>query len=161
MSSFLSHINEKQIAMVGYVLENTISEVWSINRGICTINNGLLESIFESLWIAQNDKWEMIDSIWQKIDRKSIVSMNFWWFHPSVFEKFDKYFTNFLQSSWWQGEYFVPLVVNHLIRDEWITCSVIMSHDKWCGVSYKNDKEFVYKAIQDQHIKGIYPDILF
>ena len=77
--------------------------------------------------------------------------MNFWCFHPSIFTYFDKYFTNFLQDNHGQGEYFIPLVVDLCIHNHAMNCHVMMSHDKWCGVSYQEDKPFVQEFIAALH----------
>lgn len=161
IASFLSHIQPDQLCMVWYILENTLSPYWSINRWVCKVNEWHLTEVVEHLKIKSDDLWVLYDEIWNKIDNKSIVSMNFWWFHHSIFPYFYKEFTNFLQDSNGQGEFFIPIVVDKCIHEEGMDCFVMMSHDQRCGVSYQEDKPFVQETIASLHRQWIYPDQLF
>ncbi len=161
IAAFLKTIKPTQIWMVGYVLENTLSPFGSINRWVCKVNNWLLTEVVEHLKINANSDWLLYDEQWQEIDRKSIVSMNFWGFHPSIFTHFDNGFTNFLHDNNGQWEYFIPIVVDTCIHKNSMECVVMMSHDQRCGVSYQEDKPFVQETIAWLHSQWTYPDQLF
>lgn len=161
IASFLHAITPNQIWMVWYILEKTLSPFWSINRWVCKVNDWFLTEVVEHLKINNDIDWLLYDEQWQQIERKSIVSMNFWGFHHDVFTYFDKEFTNFLQDNNGQWEFFIPLVVDSCIHKEWMECAVMMSHDQRCGVSYQEDKPFVQETIASLHDQWVYPDQLF
>ena len=54
-------------------------------------------------------------------------------------------------------EYYLPSVVTRLIESGKATVKVLTSSDKWYGVTYKEDKPMVQKAMTDMHESGRYP----
>jgi hypothetical protein len=150
------------MSMVGYIFENTLSPFWSINRWVCEVEEGKLLSVEERLKIARKEDGCFYDHEGVIIaSSSSIVSMNFWWFHPSFFAYLETYFAIFLEEWQWSGEYFIPLVVDKCLKIHDMTCEVMMSHDQWCGVSYQEDKPFVQQTIASLHDAWIYPEQLF
>jgi hypothetical protein len=47
--------------------------------------------------------------------------------------------------------------VNRLLKEGKARVSVLMSSDRWYGVTYRQDKEAVVRAIAELKIKGAYP----
>jgi hypothetical protein len=161
IAAFLQTITPDQMWMVGYVLKNTVSPFGSINRGVCEVKDGKLVSIVERLKINVDENGNYYNPETDFIDANALVSMNFWWFHPSFFEYTETYFEKFLEEGEGSGEYFITLVVDICLRAYQMSCEVMMSTDQRCGVSYQEDKPFVQETIANLHATGVYPARLF
>ena len=91
------------------------------------------------------------------------TSMNFWGFHPSIFEFSMKEFLNFLKENHTniKAEFYIPLIVNELIRQKAGKVRVISGSTNWFGVTYKEDKEEVSQKIKVLIAYGAYPEKLW
>ncbi len=159
-----------QYCMVGYQIENTLTENGYVSRGVCqTSDDGFLTSITERTKIQWQDKkivFTQDDGLsWQELAPGTIVSMNFWGFTPSMMNELWSRFPDFLDKAMVEnpqkGEYFLPAVVDRLIQEEHADVKVLKSCDKWYGVTYKEDKDSVVKAIQAMKNSGKYPQVLW
>jgi len=152
-------------AMVGYVLRNTLSDHGSVNRGVSVEKDGFLVDVVERLNIhREGDRVVYEEDGEQKtIDLDSVVSMNFWGFTPKYFEQSAEDFEKFLKEKGQEmkSEFFIPLTVNMLIKEEEATCKVLTSHDNWFGVTYKEDKPVTIAKIRELVDKGDYPENLW
>lgn len=167
---FLNSNNDEanQYCMAGYQLGNTLSENGAVTRGICQVNDdGILVDIIETSGIepagvhavAKNSANEEIT-----IGLDRVVSMNMWGFKPSLFEALDKGFVAFLSElgdNELKKEYLLPTVVGDLIKEKQVEVFVLESLDRWFGVTYKEDKEFVIKSFKALIDRGDYPARLF
>ena len=153
--------------MVGYVLENTLTDHGHVARGICESANGYLTGIKERTHIEKKDGIVQFleEETWTPISTASTVSMNLWGFTPSIFTELEKGFSSFLDNALvnnpLKAEYFLPNVVGELILADKATVEVLESKDKWYGVTYKEDKPVVVAAIKNLKDKGIYPENLW
>lgn len=157
-----------QYCMAGFILGNTLSENGAVTRGVCKVNeSGVLVDIVETSGIvpegdhaaAKNSAGEDIT-----IDLQSVVSMNMWGFKPELFGYLEKGFVTFLGNlpeNELKKEYLLPTVVGDLVKANEVEVSVLKSSDRWFGVTYKEDKEFVVKSIRALVDKGDYPIKLF
>lgn len=157
-------------AMVGYVLENTLTENGHVARGVCeTDANHYLTDINERTHIERRGDGvaytEDEGATWHEISADSIVSMNMWGFGSSMLTELKERFADFLEdglkSNPLKCEYFLPSVVNELLIEEKATVEVLKSMDKWYGVTYKEDKEYVVDAIAKLKEQGHYPKHLW
>lgn len=157
-------------SMVGYILENTLTENGHVARGICvTDEKGCLSEIHERTRIEKREGGaaytEDDGATWIPIPEGSTVSMNMWGFHESILKELEKGFSPFLEKGLRENplkcEYFLPEVVGNLIRDGKADVKVLRSSDRWYGVTYKEDKETVVNAIRELKRKGVYPDKLW
>ena len=157
-------------AMVGYVLENTLTENGSVARGICVVDsNNMLTNITERTCIEKTTTGAAFtedDGVtWVNIAPDSIVSMNMWGFTPSILKETKARFSSFLDASLpvnpLKCEYFLPSVVSELLTENKATVSVLTSTDRWYGVTYKEDKETVVHAIECFKNNHIYPTHLW
>ena len=157
-------------AMVGYILENTLTENGHVARGVCvTDDNGVLQTIHERTHIEKRGNitayTEDDGATWNEIPEGSIVSMNMWGFQKSLMEELKKGFPEFLKKNLdtnpLKCEYFLPFAVDDLIQEGKATVQVLKTEDKWYGVTYKEDKAFVVKAIQALKDSGLYPQKLW
>ena len=156
--------------MVGYEIENTLTENGFVSRGVCeTDANGMLAAITERTKIRwQGEKIVYTDddgAVLGEIPRGQIVSMNFWGFTESMLQEMEAGFPavldKILAENPLKGEYFLPGVVDRLIREGKADVKVLRSRDRWYGVTYKEDKESVVNALQSMKDKGEYPDKLW
>lgn len=168
----ISHEDEEKYkyAMVGYVLENTLTENGHVARGVCeTDANGYLTDITERVHIEkrENDTAYTEDEgeTWHTIPEGSTVSMNMWGFSASFLKELQAGFPAFLEKGLKENplkcEYFLPSVVDKLIEEDKAEVTVLKSYDRWYGVTYKEDKETVVKAIKELKDKGLYPENLW
>lgn len=156
--------------MVGYQLENTLTENGHVARGICQVSDkGYLEDIVERTKIMRRGGaaayTEDDGESWHELDEGTTVSMNFWGFTLSFVREMEARFPAFLDKALAEnplkGEYFLPGVVDQLIKEQKASVRVLTSHDKWYGVTYKEDKESVVDALQSMKDKGLYPEKLW
>lgn len=157
-------------AMVGYVLENTLTENGHVARGVCTTDaSGHLTGITERTHIERRGEetayTEDEGKTWHTIPEGSTVSMNLWGFTESFMKELEKGFVPFLEKNIGVNplkcEYFLPSVVNSLIEEDRAQVTVLKSYDRWYGVTYKEDKQTVMDAIRKMKEEGLYPKKLW
>lgn len=162
--------NKYQYAMVGYELYNTLTENGHVARGVCTVNeDGKLLNIHERTRIEKHGEiaefTEDDGNSWTELSKETLVSMNLWGFTESILKELSSRFISFLDRELTQNpvkcEYFLPFVVDELLKEGKAEVSVLKSSDRWYGVTYKEDKENVVKAIGQLKQSGLYPDILW
>ena len=155
-------------AMMGYILENTLTDNGSVARGVCTADaEGYLTDITERTQIERKDGKVVYteDGLsYYELEPDSLVSMNMWGFSGSFLTELQKGFPVFLEKGLKENpmkcEYFLPSVVSALIDAGKATVTVLKSSDKWYGVTYKEDKERVMAAVKAMKEQGLYSDML-
>jgi len=156
--------------MVGYVIENTLTENGHVARGVCeTDERNYLRGIHERTHIEKRGDitvyTEDEGKTWVTIPRGSTVSMNMWGFTRSFLEELQSAFPHFLEKNLpvnpLKCEYFLPSVVEELLKQDKAVVEVLNSLDKWHGVTYKEDKQVVAEAIQKLIDDGLYPENLW
>jgi UTP-glucose-1-phosphate uridylyltransferase len=169
IGAYLSNLEVKQTAytMVGFDVDNTLSENGTVSRGVCEVDsNMLLKSVVERFKIEKTDKGVICKDLQENtfiIDSKSIVSMNFWGFTPNFFSQLETHFLKFIKENYSnpKAEFFLPFVVDELIKTNQATVNVLRSADKWFGVTYKDDKPLVVARIKKLVESGVYPQNLW
>lgn len=167
LGSFLSDTENisNKYAMVGYKLGNTLSENGSVSRGVCQTKEGFLTDVIERTSIAiENNKIVYSDNGDKvEIGKDSVVSMNLWGFSPNFFDQLEQKFINFIHenSHDLKAEFFIPTVVNELIKDKEVSIRMLTSDDQWFGVTYKEDKKTTIKKVADLVSQGVYPEYLW
>lgn len=153
-------------AMVGYILSNTLTENGHVARGVCeTDAEQFLTSITERTRIEKKDGIPQytLDNgkTYTPLAADTTVSMNFWGFTPGFMEEIAAGFPAFLENAMKENplkaEYFLPSVVDRLIEEGKATVKVMTSPDRWYGVTYKEDKPVVVKALAEKKAQGMYP----
>lgn len=156
--------------MVGYQLENTLTDNGHVARGICvTDQDGYLVKINERTRIEKRPGMtaytEDEGATWVEIPAGSTVSMNMWGFSASILQELQARFAKFLDENLTKNplkcEYFLPFVVDELLAEKKASVKVMKSMDKWYGVTYKEDKPVVTAAIQKLKDQGRYPEELW
>ncbi len=157
---------EDQCAMVGYILKNTLTENGHVARGVCVADeNHHLVQIDERTKIIKTATGaaysEDDGQTWVETDPDGVVSMNFWGFSSKLIQDLVDGFPAFLDENVPKNpmkcEYLLPATVGQLMKAGKLTVNVLQSTDKWHGVTYKEDKPEVMKAIQELKDQGLYP----
>jgi len=153
--------------MVGYNIENTLTDHGSVTRGVCVISDeGYLQGIAERTQIERKNG-EILDTDDDGvavIAPGTVVSMNFWGFTPSVMLELETYLKRFFiknQGNLKSAEFYLPVFVNELVEDGKSEVKVLETSAKWFGVTYREDKAAVQKAIRDLVKAGKYPEKLW
>ncbi len=146
--------------MVGFRLANTLTENGYVSRGVCEEEGGFLTNITERTKIV-DCKYTEDDVNWIELSPDTIVSMNMWGFTPDIFgyleREFDKFLAEKLTAP--KSEFYLPSVVDTLIKSGEKKAKVLASEDKWYGVTYKEDKDAVVAAIGQKIDNGEYPNL--
>jgi dTDP-glucose pyrophosphorylase len=158
--------NEKTFSIIGYELLKTLSEHGTVNRGVCEVDNkGNLVSVVERLNVSKvGDKIVCNDEhLPKELPLNTHVSMNFWCFHPSVFDYTKKVFKEFLteNASNPKAEFFIPIVADKYIKEGEGVIKVIPTSAKWFGVTYKEDAPMVRESLRKLVDAGEYPENLW
>ena len=157
-------------AMVGYLVEKTVTEHGSVARGVCEADaNGYLTGIVERTKIektATGARFTEDDGqTWTPVAAGTLVSMNFWGFGPRFLEVAKRDFPTFLKENIplnpMKCEALLPNYVGDLIKSGEADVKVLSSGDRWYGVTYQEDKPGVVAAIQEKHAEGVYPTPLW
>ncbi len=159
-----------EYAMVGYLLKNTVTENGSVARGVCTVDGEhILRDIVERTAIEKDGDdarfTEDGGGSWTALPGNTTVSMNMWGFTRSFLDealaRFPAFLDKALAENPLKGEYFLPSVVEQLIGGGKARVRVLLSQDKWYGVTYREDKPTVVAAIAEKTKAGLYPDRLW
>jgi len=172
LNNFLSSnqdVEDKyKYCMVGFVIENTLTENGHVARGVCNVDmDGNLIDIHERTKIMKfgdETKYTEDEKNWITIPKASIVSMNTWGFNQSIFKELEEGFPTFLEMNKdkiLKAEYFLPSVIDNLIRTGNTDVKVLPTTDKWYGVTYKEDKPIVKKSIGEMVLAKQYPQLLW
>jgi len=168
MFEFLSEDRkETEHAMVGYRVENTLTENGFVSRGICSVDAAHnLTNVTERTHIekVEGGAEYIEDDVRTPIAKGSVVSMNFWGFQPKIMEQYTEYFEEFLKEALVTNplkcKYYITLLPNKLITNGEATINVMETEDKWYGVTYQEDKEQVMEEIAKMIKSGYYPETL-
>lgn len=172
MGKYLSTAEDKNgiydFCMVGYELQNTLSENGDVARGVCTLtSDSHLTDVCERTKIKPFEdgiKFTEDGINWEPLAPETIVSLNLWGFTPSIMNELHDRFSAFLkarQSDILKAEYFLPSVVDTLVKESKATVSVLPTKEKWYGVTYQEDRPLIQAAIRNMVNNGIYPENLW
>ena len=163
MQSFLSERERgTDYAMIGYMLKNTLSEHGTVSRGVCNIDEeDYLKSVTELTEIKKENSGIVYykDGKSFSLPEDSTISMNFWGFTPDVFGQIRKRFSLFLDESINdpKAEYYIPVLVDQLIRANEARVKVLRCNAAWFGITYREDRYAARRCILKKIENGEYP----
>ena len=153
-----------EFAMAGYILKNTLTENGHVARGVCEVDDqGMLIDVNERVKIMRRGgrvQYTEDDVNWVDLNENSIVSMNCWCFPPSFLYDVSNRFAAFLtknRDNILKAEFFLPFVVKDMLHQGLCRVKVLPTKDRWFGVTYREDKDKVVKAIAEKVKNGEYP----
>ena len=154
--------------MAGFILGNTFSDNGAVTRGVCKVENGYLTDVVETGGIEKlPDGGAGVpgpDGKLVPIDAKGYVSMNMWGLTPDFLDEVEKGFKEFLQGlkpGDIKAEYLLPSIIGGLLKEGRATVKVLETHDRWFGVTYKEDKQSVVDSFKKLIADGVYKEKLF
>ncbi len=151
-------------SMVGYELSFTLSDHGTVNRGVCEMDeHNFLTNVVERHKVKkEGDKATYDDGEAGRgeLPLNTLVSMNFWGFHPDIFEIIRNDFIAFVKENKDQprAEFYIPLVANRLIKEDVLKIEVLPNNEQWYGVTYQEDKPMVVAAFKELVEEGSYPE---
>ncbi len=161
---------ENQHAMVGYRIENTLTENGSVARGICEVDGqGMLKGVVERVHVEPRPGGAAFTedggTTFTFVPDGTTVSMNLWGFQHSILSEIEARFSAFLEANLplnpLKCEYFLPLIPNQLLAEKKVDVKVLNTHEKWFGVTYQEDMQRVQEAIGAMRANGFYPSKLW
>ena len=170
ISAFLGACDDPSAhAMVGYRIENTLTENGHVARGICdTDENGMLRGIVERTHIEPREGGAAFTEDGERftfVPAGTYVSMNLWGIHPSIMAEIESRFVPWLKENLpvnpLKCEYFLPLIPNLLLQEKKATVRVLPTSERWYGVTYAQDMPGVQAALRGMRELGLYPDELW
>lgn len=144
--------------MVGFRLANTVTENGYVSRGVCTVEDGFLLDVNEHTKIDSDCRFVKEDGSLGQLSPDTVVSMNMWGFTPDIFGYLEHDFKEFFAAHGTElkSEFFLPSVVDKLIKTGVKKAKVLVADDKWYGVTYKEDLGEVVSAIKALCDQGKY-----
>ncbi len=157
-----------QFCMAGFILKNTLSENGAVTRGICETNEeGYLTAVHETSNIVKTPEGAAVDNDGQltSINAESYASMNMWGLTPEFMQTledgFKEFFANMGNKDIMKAEYLLPIYIDELLQAGRVSVKVLDTNDKWFGVTYKEDKDYVVKSFANLIEAGVYQKDLF
>ena len=156
-------------AIVGFELDHTLSESGGVSRGICHYDaEQHLTDVVEHLNIQQDPDGVVrgdnsLTGEHVELRGKDLCSMNMWCFTPDYFEASRGIFVEFLKANIneLKKEFYIPFVVDNLIKKGEASCDVLGTPDRWFGVTFKEDRPAVVAKFEQLVADGVYPTPLY
>lgn len=153
--------------MVGFRVGNTMTENGSVSRGVCSTKDGKLVDVVERTAISFDADHNIVFNDEEgktcTLDPATPVSMNLWGFTPDYFDyskrEFGKFLAKYIDKP--KSEFFIPSVVDKLVKNGEATVDVLDTASRWFGVTYPEDRPGVVAKLAELHEAGVYPDKLF
>ena len=166
-SKYLNDIIYNHYGIVGYKVGNTLTPNGTAKRGVMEVGNNKLSKITECNVIKKKDKIiasPLHSSNGKEIDEDTLVCMNLLLFSPDLFDILSDELYLFLslhQKNLDSFEFQIPDVLDTCLRKNIKTIDVINTTSTWYGMTYKEDKETVEKALRELTSAGLYPQHLW
>jgi len=161
---------EGTFCIVGFELENTLSESGGVSRGICSYDaENCLTKIEECLNIAKEVDGKVYgdNSVTGEkhieLAAKNLCSMNMWGFTPDYFAKSAEIFKTFLDAhvTELKSEYYIPYAIDCMIKSGEGKTEVLSTPSHWFGVTYQEDRPAVVAKFKELADTGVYPTPLY
>lgn len=171
ISGFLSALapgDKGKYCMVGFRVGCTMTENGTVSRGVCTVTpEGYLNGVVERTAIGYDEDGTIFftdeNGEKQTLEPNVPVSMNFWGFTSDYFPYCNREFRKFLAKYGMKpkSEFYIPSVVDKLIKNGEATVQVLDTDSQWFGVTYPEDRERVVSSFAKLHEQGMYPEKMF
>ena len=155
--------SNKIFGLLGYQLNETLSDFGAVSRGVCKVKNNQLESIVERTKISKTKGVIKDEESNELLDSKATVSMNFWICSPKIFEFIKPYFKAFLDKTenHEKNEIYLPFLVQEMMENGEISVEVIAANSQWFGVTYYKDKDIAVETLSSLTSSAKYPSPLW
>lgn len=160
---FLVNAEPRSYCGAGFILKNTLSENGGVTRGICKLDENMrLLDIAETPDIIKTENGAEAGGV--PVDENSYVSMNMWGVTPEFIGLLEDGFKSFLASlekGDIKSEFLIPIYMDYLVKSGAVNIEMLKTHDKWFGVTYKEDKKSVADSFAELYKRGVYPERLY
>ena len=162
--------SEGVCSIVGFELDNTLSEFGKVSRGICHYDEDrILTDVVEHVNVGKDEDGlvygdnTVSGESHVEVDAKALCSMNMWGFTPDYFDLSAEVFEKFLEENLMElkKEYYIPYAVDCLMKDKGYRCEVLSTPSHWFGVTYKEDRPGVVAKFSELVEAGVYPTPLW
>lgn len=158
-----------QYAIIGFELDNTLSESGGVSRGICSYDADMkLTDVVEHHNILMDNTGSIYGDnsdtgVRVQLKGKDLCSMNMWGFTPDFFGASQDIFKSFLEANSMElkKEFYIPYAVDVMVKAGDATCDVLHTPSKWFGVTFKEDRPGVVAKFAELVEKGVYPSPLY
>ena len=167
IANFLKRAKDKDCALVGYEIANTLTENGAVKRGVCFSENGFLTKLIESNCESVGDKVKaspLDGSSEFFIENDTPASMNMLAFTPKIFSYLEDDMKNYLEKNkndLSKCERVIPDTLFELIKKKELNVEVLTTTSKWYGVTYKEDRPMIVTAINKLIDNKEYPKNLW
>jgi hypothetical protein len=151
----------------GFPIGSTLSASGAVSRGLCRADSdGWLRSIVELLDVSKHGRggrYRDESGVEHQLSGDELVSMNMWGFTTIVFGELRRQFAAFLERSADDpaAEFLLPAAIQSLIEDGRARVSVLPEAGRWCGITYREDRDTVVARIAELVARGVYPEQLW
>jgi UTP-glucose-1-phosphate uridylyltransferase len=158
---------ENDYCMIGYDIGNTLSDHGVVSRGVCKTDRfSNLVEVIEQTHIERRPKgigYKDTAGQFITVSGDTMVSMNFWGFTPSIFRYLNQGFKDFISENATKpkSEFYLPSLVNVLVKSRRATVKILNNHDPWFGITYPEDRALVVSKITELMREDIYPEKLW
>ena len=153
------------LGMAGFILKNTLSDFGAVNRGVCEVKDSMLTDVVETYNIRRENDGKVYSGKEEtaELDENCYVSMNMWACPDGFIDKLNDMFTDFMKENKdsLTAEFLLPAGIDTMIKTGVADCKLLETHDKWFGVTYKEDKPTVKADIAKLIEAGVYPEKLW
>lgn len=156
-------------SIVGFELDNTLSESGGVSRGICHYDSAqILTGVVEhhnvrkdADGIVRGDNSATHEQV--ELNGAALCSMNMWGFTPDYFDKSAAIFEDFLEKNIDdpKKEFYIPFAVDCMTQKGTARTEVLSTPSHWFGVTFKEDRPGVVAKFADLAAKGVYPTPLY
>ena len=155
-------------ANVAFKVSNTMTENGSVKRGVCFEDeHHNLTKLVESS-IERNKEGKIIatpldGSASFEVNEDQPVSMNLFCFNKDLIARLGERFPDWLKvnGNELKSEFLIPTVVDELVHEGKASLKLLSTDSVWFGVTYKEDKPGVVKALKELVQKGEYKEGLY
>ncbi len=166
MAAFLARFElddqPARLAVVGFPIAQTLTAAGPVSRALCrTDEQGLLAEILEikQVWRDGNRfLYRDEKGLERSLGGDEVVSMNMWGFSPSIFAELGARFERFLSRAGDQldSEFLLPDVVRELLKEGRAVVAVLPGSNRWCGMTFREDRQRVQQIIGELVTEGRY-----
>ena len=158
--------SEGKYANVAFKVANTMTENGAVKRGVAFQENGYLTKLVESSIEKVGDKIiasPLDGSEPFEVSPDDLVSMNLFAFNKDIMKKLEERFPLWLKENINvpKSEFLIPTVVDELVHEGKASLKLLQTSSVWFGVTYKEDKPGVVKALNDLVEQGVYKKGLY
>ncbi|ASW73055.1 nucleotidyltransferase [Chryseobacterium piperi] len=159
------NVSDSQFELIAYPLNTTLSDNGTVARGICTVDDeNFLIKVEEQTSIRKENNTIVYTENGKdiEVDPDTLVSMNYFIFHPSMFESLENYFNDFIKAGpQLKEEFYIPSALQRMNEEKKVKILVKTSPSQWLGMTYPDDKIILKNHLEKETQNQRYPEDLW